>query len=83
MTTGITTSIRLPQDLNNQLNQAKHLLHRGKNWIITQAVKRYLAELTPLNLSEEAKRQSLLASKASCEDEQNLWEKDYENEDWQ
>jgi predicted DNA-binding protein len=83
MTTGVTTSIRLPQDLNNQLNQAKHLLHRGKNWIITQAVKRYLAELAPLNLSEEAKRQSLLASKISVIAEENLWEDNYENEDWQ
>lgn len=58
----ITTSIRLPLPLREQLEKASHNLHRGKNWIITRALEEYLGKLNQSVLAEEASRQSRLAS---------------------
>lgn len=32
MSRSITTSVRLPPELKNQLEQAAHAMHHGKNW---------------------------------------------------
>lgn len=37
------TSVRMPDDLLSQLDQAAKLLRRSKGWIINDAVKEYLA----------------------------------------
>jgi predicted transcriptional regulator len=68
----ITTSIRLPPDLRERLEQAAHTLHRGKNWLIIKALEEFLGKLGQNALLEEAQRQSLLASQNEHE----------ENEDW-
>ena len=72
-----TTSVRLPIEMSEQLNKAALMLHHGKNWIIVQAIRHYLAHLKPLSLMEEIKRQSLLASSCSCE-EDNLLEDNWD-----
>lgn len=74
-----TTSIRLSVEMSDKLNQASSVLHRGKNWIITQAISRYLSQIKSLTLAEEAKRQSLLASRSLSDD---IWEDNSDFEDW-
>jgi predicted DNA-binding protein len=73
MTKEITTSIRLEISLSKKLERAAHNLHRGKNWIISEAVRKYLEQLEHPNLAEEARRQSLLVSKEQNLDN-DLWE---------
>lgn len=73
MSRSITTSVRLPPELKNQLEQAAHAMHRGKNWIVVQALQDYLAKLDDRYLAREARRQSILASKQSPPEEVD-WE---------
>jgi len=73
MAKSITTSFRLPPELKEQLEHAAQAMHRGKNWIIIQALQSYLAQLDNQLLAKEAKRQSRLASRQhSAEDDD--WE---------
>jgi predicted DNA-binding protein len=81
MAKAITTSIRLEPDLREKLEKAAHNLHRGKNWLISEALRRYLEQLESSGLAQEARRQSLLASKFHHTDWE-LWEADAEHEDW-
>lgn len=81
MTKGITTSIRLEVSLSEKLERAAHNLHRGKNWIISEAVRKYLEQLEHPNLAEEARRQSLLVSKEQNLDN-DLWETNSDHEGW-
>lgn len=71
MNYGKTTSIRLPAELSEQLEQASQTLHRGKNWIIKEAVQEYLIKHGHAVLAEEARRQSILASQS---DNEKPWE---------
>jgi predicted DNA-binding protein len=64
MAHSITTSIRLPESLRNQLEQTAHTLHRGKNWIMIKALEQYFSQQPNTDLAKEARRQSLLANKA-------------------
>lgn len=73
MTKGITTSIRLEVSLSEKLERTTHNLHRGKNWLISEAVRKYLEQLEHHNLAEEARRQSLLVGKEQNLDN-DLWE---------
>jgi predicted transcriptional regulator len=59
----VTTSIRLTPTLANRLQRAALRLSRGKNWIIAQALETYLAKAGNSALANEARRQSLLASR--------------------
>ncbi|WP_342169920.1 ribbon-helix-helix protein, CopG family [Rickettsia endosymbiont of Seladonia tumulorum] len=68
MAKSITTSIRLELSLNKKLEKAAHDLHRGKNWLITEAILMYLKQLENSSLAEEAKQQSLLVSKMEKSD---------------
>lgn len=81
MNTGITTSIRLPPKLRNQLDQASHNLHRGKNWIICRALEDYLMKLDRRKFIEEAQRQSLLASKMDNK-ENAPWDQEADDSGW-
>lgn len=74
MAQSVTTSIRLDPNLRDQLEHASHVMHRGKNWIIVQALQKFLAEIETLELRKEAKRQSLIAKK-----EDKRFEDDWEN----
>ncbi|MEY4463698.1 MAG: hypothetical protein RLZZ81_669 [Pseudomonadota bacterium] len=81
MTKSITTSIRLEINLSKQLEKAAHDLHRGKNWIISEAIRIYLRQLENSDLAKEARRQSLLASKQKNSDA-DLWERNSDYEGW-
>jgi predicted DNA-binding protein len=81
MTRGITTSIRLEPSLSEKLERVAHNLHRGKNWIISEAVRRYLEQLESPNLVQEARRQSLLISKEKSPDA-DIWEINSDHEGW-
>lgn len=77
----IITSLRLSPDLKAQLEQAAQTLHRGKNWIIVQALQDYLTKVGDRFLIEEARRQSLIASKHTCK-EIAVWEDNLDLDDW-
>lgn len=81
MTRGITTSIRLEISLSEKLERVAHNLNRGKNWIISEAVRRYLEQLENPNLVQEAKRQSLLIRKEKNSDTE-AWEMNSDHEGW-
>lgn len=81
MAQGTTTSIRLPPHLREELEKATHKLHRGKNWIIMKALEAYLIELKQGNLAKEARRQSILATRADKQEE-NLWEDNSDTSGW-
>ncbi|MFY9589810.1 CopG family ribbon-helix-helix protein [Rickettsia endosymbiont of Halotydeus destructor] len=81
MTKSNITSIRLEPSLSKKLEKAAHDLHRGKNWLISEAIRIYLKQLEHPNLAEEAKQQSLLASKQEDLDA-NLWEINTDQEGW-
>tara|TARA_R110002096_G_scaffold93944_1_gene211728 strand:- start:316 stop:564 length:249 start_codon:yes stop_codon:yes gene_type:complete len=77
-----TTSIRLPKELSDELAQRARATKRGKNWIIKEALELYLLGNSQETLKEEARKQSLLASKRTPADA--AWaEQDGEIEDWQ
>lgn len=79
MNYGKTTSIRLPPELSEQLDKAALVLHRGKNWIIKEAVEEYLVKHSHVLLADEAHRQSLLASRS---DDDNAWDEDTDTSGW-
>lgn len=81
MTKGNITSIRLEPSLSKRLEKAAHDLHRGKNWLINEAIRMYIKQLEHPNLVEEARQQSLLASKQKKLDA-NLWEINADQEGW-
>lgn len=81
MIKSITTSIRLELSLSKKLEKAAHHLHRGKNWLISEAVRRYLEQLENPNLVQEARKQSLLVSKQKNSDD-DLWELNSDREGW-
>jgi predicted DNA-binding protein len=81
MTKSITTSIRLDVSLSKKLEKVAHDLHRGKNWLITEALVIYLEQLENQNLVQEARRQSLLVSKQKSLDA-DLWEVNSDHEGW-
>ena len=83
MTQTATTSIRLPVTLKKDLEKAAHVLHRGKNWIIIQALEAYLKKTHYAALVEEARRQSLLAAKKSQSDEVAPWEENSDETGWE
>lgn len=77
-----TTSIRLPKELSQELAQRARATKRGKNWIIKEALELYLLGSSQDVLREEARRQSLLASKRTPADA--VWaEQDGDIEEWQ
>ncbi|WP_064429673.1 CopG family ribbon-helix-helix protein [Rickettsia sp. Tenjiku01] len=80
MTKSITTSIRLEINLSKKLEKVTYDLHREKSWIISEAIRIYLKQLENSDLSKEAKRQYLLASKENNPDA-NLWLK-HNEESW-
>lgn len=75
------TSIRLNSEMKQQLEYASKTLHRGKNWIISQALQNYLNTLNSQMLAKEAKCQSLLASHTqNCD--ATLWEENNDTTDY-
>lgn len=81
MTKSITTSIRLELSLSKKLEKAAHDLRRGKNWIISESIRRYLDQIKNTSLAQEAKKQSLLLIKQK-KSEDDLWETNADREGW-
>ena len=81
MIKSVTTSIRLELSLSKRLEEVAHNLHRGKNWLISEAVRRYLDQLENPSLVQEARRQSLLVSKQK-NPATDLWEMNSDQEGW-
>jgi predicted DNA-binding protein len=81
MIKSVTTSIRLELSLSRKLEKAAHNLHRGKNWLISEAVRRYLEQLENTTLVQEARKQSLLVSKQKNMD-YDIWETNSDSEEW-
>lgn len=79
MTQSVTTSIRLPTKLREQLENAAYTLHHGKNWIIVQALEEYLGKLNQKKLIADARKQSLLASQ---KEEDDAWESNTDTSGW-
>lgn len=63
MPVSTTTSIRLPKELSRELARKARSTKRGKSWVIKEALELYLLGSSHDTLREEARRQSLLASK--------------------
>ncbi len=76
----VTTSIRLPDDLRAELDAAAKSLHRGKNWVIAQALREYLARLQHDALAQEARRQSLTVVELT--DEEREWMDSMDETGW-
>ena len=76
-----TTSIRLASDLKQKLELAAKKLHRGKSWVIATALTEYFIKLDIPNLAAEARRQSLLATKNTSQEDKH-WEENYDDRDW-
>jgi predicted transcriptional regulator len=77
----VTTSIRISADLRARLEEAARQLQSGKNRIITQALEEYLDKMNRQKFLEEARRQSVLASRAAREDE-DAWLKHADGSGW-
>ena len=68
-----TSSFRIPDELKLRLEETARRMNKGKNWILNRALEEYLARHSQDQLREEARRQSLLASRRRWKDEA-LWE---------
>lgn len=82
MTKSITTSIRLSPKLKDQVDYLSSSLHVGRNSIITKALEEFISKNNYASLAEEARRQSLIASKSS-NDEGEIWEKAADCSNWE
>lgn len=65
MPASTSTSVRLSKELSRELARKARSSKRGKNWVIKEALELYLLGSAQDNLRDEARRQSLLASKRS------------------
>ena len=69
-----TSSFRIPDELRLRLEETACRMNKGKNWIINRALAEYLDRYSRAGLREEARRQSLQASRKRWKDEA-FWEK--------
>ncbi|WP_341787190.1 hypothetical protein [Rickettsia endosymbiont of Cantharis rufa] len=72
--------MRLEINLSKELEKAAHDLHRGKSWIISEAILVYLKQLDNSGVPKEARHQSLLTRKENNPDA-DLWLK-HNGESW-
>jgi len=83
MAQSCTTSIRIDKRLAHRLDDAAAKLHRRKNGIIVHAIEEYLDSHAADLLKEEAREQSLLASRMDLADEGEAWEHSRDTNGWQ
>ncbi len=76
-----TSSFRISEDLRVRLERTARHMGRGKNWIINRALEQYLNKTGREALAAEARRQSLVASGVTTEDEA-FWQKQADTTDW-
>lgn len=72
-----TTSIRLRPELRQKLDRAARRTGLGRNTIVVQALRKFLEPDFHASLAEEARRQSLAASKPAPH-----WEQAAETDPW-
>ena len=77
------TSIRMDERLARRLDDAAARLHRRKNGIIIHAIEEYLDNHAADLLREDARKQSLLASRMDSADEGEAWESSHDTNGWQ
>ena len=77
----VTSSFRISNELNARLEEAVRRFKRGKNSLITEALEDYLDKVSRQRFLEEARRQSLLVSGASTEDE-DFWLEQADTRGW-
>jgi predicted transcriptional regulator len=68
MPASTTTSIRLSKELKRELERKARSTRRGKSWVIKEALELYLLGSSHDALREEARKQSLAASKRTPAD---------------
>jgi predicted transcriptional regulator len=61
-----TSSFRIPDELKSRLEEASRRTNMGKNRIINRALDEYLDRHSRTGLRQEARRQSLLASRKAA-----------------
>lgn len=76
-----TSSFRIPEDLRIRLEETARHLKKGKNWIINRALQEYLEKAHREALAGEARRQSLLASAITPEEEE-FWQDQADDGGW-
>lgn len=64
----VSTSVRLPKELSRELARKARSTKRGKNWVIKEALELYLLGSSHDALREEARKQSIAASKRTPAD---------------
>ena len=81
MPESVTSSFRMSASLRLRLEATARQLGKRKNWVINQALEEYLAKTDRASLAKEARRQSLLASRAATSDER-FWAEQAATSDW-
>ncbi|MBI1789647.1 MAG: hypothetical protein HYR60_19100 [Acidobacteria bacterium] len=76
-----TSSFRIPDHLRLRLEETARHLGKGKSWILNQALEEYLNRADRHGLVEEARRQSVLASRAASPDEA-FWSRRMDRRGW-
>jgi predicted DNA-binding protein len=76
-----TSSFRISDELRIRLESAASQSGKGKNWILTQALREYLERMREDSLAAEARRQSLLAS-ARTTPEERFWAAGADDRHW-
>jgi predicted DNA-binding protein len=69
-----TSSFRVSEELKARLEDASRRMKKGKNRILTDALREYLDRHGRDSLRAEARRQSLIASRTKWKD-QEAWER--------
>lgn len=59
MTKSVITSIHLELSLDKRLDKAALNLHRSRNWLISEAIRKYLEQLENPNLAQETNKDGL------------------------
>ena len=77
----VTSSFRMSQELRKRLEETARTLKKPKNRIIVQALEEHLKGKHGAVLAAEARRQSLLASVVSAEDEE-FWARQSDTSGW-
>ena len=75
--TSATTSIRLRPELRQKLDRAARRTGLGRNTLVVQALRRFLDPDFQESLAEEARRQSLAATRHEPD-----WEQAAETDPW-
>jgi predicted DNA-binding protein len=79
--TAKTSSIRLSYELTARLECESRRLKKPKNWIITHAIREFLAKSDRAGLAEEVRRQSILVSQRESADEA-YWSEQADTSGW-